>query len=450
MSATVGENTPRTISFAREVRPVGEESIVISPTKITSETGQVTLTFESINWTKASDLTRIHANPQDFLRPSIAYLYPFDYKGTVPPNEESIADWQTTHNISNGHPYFKTITPKATSKQSPYDVHTVELPSDREYIVAVVAGARHEAGTTKLHPRDPYDNFDVTVESDAFAIAADVSKPVAETVVLGDEFSKVTQILPDGRIVASGAIPGTANSNKSDEPYPRLSGRVYAKYHPQALDSQAPANQTTRTFEVTPGKTYSFNTVLSGIDLGGVITIQNGDQTIKIDITPSKITYTENNTIVAIDDFSVKKRVFQKAHVLNQPRELNDKPFGLVLSHKQEADEAMPQGCVLPFQEDTTYIPIQDSEGNWYLAKLKRKGNDPYQLKTIERVDEKLDATQVLLGYQTGSIKTIDWNFKAESAAITITFTSYPGSNTTVAGTLDELRFDRIRLEEVK
>lgn len=485
LGATVGENSANTTRFARrfasEISPVGSESIVIVPQRESATgsgdaepLGKLALRFESINWTEASDLTNIGADPATFRGPSRVIVVPINYAGAKPPTPEDQARWAAANGVT-GDParFFLIVQPRRTHQRNPYFDVSCELPANREYMIYVEAGARADPKNPDvLHPTDPYDNFDVTFTSDTFMIAPDVSKAVAETLVLGGDFARVTTRLPDGRVIPNGQVANTSNS--AADRFPRLLGRAYAKYHPAVADPAASGAEASRTFKVTPGKRYIFSVYVSGIDGSDRIVIANGDQPVTISYDKDTVIYQGPNvyereffalspyassspqtssgasgygsyygysrrtgysrSVRAVDGGAHYRRV---SHLSGTDVTLSSavikSPYEVVVKSGNPCDATAPAW--------TKYVAEVGDQGTWYVSEWQKTGEkDPFTFVKRDRMEDEFDARQVIESYQLGPIKRIAVPFTASTDRVTIRFES---------ADFDELRFDRIRVEEM-
>lgn len=266
--ATVGENTEQTARFARTLDPIGEESVVLYPTDADLPR-TIRLQFESVNWTRPTDLTAVHGDPTTFIRPCMVHIVPSSYNGALPPEEADRREWHARNgreSIDDPAPYFMTLYPRRMGSTGTEDL-LVGLPATRlPFKVVVQAGSRSadKDHLYRLHPNDPYDNFDVTVVATNLRLAPGVSESKANTIVLGEEYDRVTEV-EHGRVVpAEGIAPDTENSNISN--FPRLSPSTYALYHPRVRDPKADFSRDKRTVAVKRGSNYLFEPIMSGID----------------------------------------------------------------------------------------------------------------------------------------------------------------------------------------
>lgn len=482
LNATVGENSVNTTRFASEIRPVGSESIVIVPQRESATgpgdaepLGRLDLRFESINWTEARDLSNIGADPTTFLSPSRVIIVPINYAGAKPPTPEDQVRWAVANGVG-GDParFFRIVQPQRTHQKSPYFDVSCELPANREYMIYVEAGARADPKTPdRLHPTDPYDNFDVTFSSDTFMIAPDVSKAVAETLVLGGDFAKVTTRLSDGRVIPNGQVANTSNS--AADKFPRLLGRAYAKYHPAVADLAASGAEASRTFEVTPGKHYIFSVYVSGIDGSNKIVIANGDQPVTISYGRDTVIYQgpnvyEREFFAASPYASSGPQTFGGASRYGSyydyggrtgysgpARATPEGPHYRRVSRLSGTDVMLSSAVIRsPYEvvvksdspcdetatEWTKYVAEVDGQGTWYVSEWqKASAKDPFALLQRDRMEDEFDAREVIESYQQGPIKRLVVPFTAAGERVTVRFEDPD---------LDELRFDRIRVEAVE
>lgn len=436
--ATVGENTAGTARFARTLEPIGEESVVLYPTQANLPR-EITLEFESVNWTTASDLGAVKGDPKTFIRPCAVHVIPSNYNGPIPASDSDQREWRSRNwheGIDDPVPYFTTLYPRRMGSTGSETLR-VRLPQSKlPFKVVVQAGARSADADHlyRLHSADPYDNFDVKLIATNLRLAPGVSESKANTLVLGDEFPRVTR-REEGRVIPLDYVsPGTANS--SDSHFPRLSSQTYALYHPMATDPKADFWRAHRTFAVERGKKYLFQPVISGIDgwsfhgitsgpvtafqdpdsrrdllsRGAYIRIENGEDETYIFFTESSVLYLDRQGQLLLED------KFSRWGSNSYERWLVS-PTAAIWSYERSVAVNDGEITIEVREPDDTWTNVKrrywrkivvdsGSHGRWYVSTWRKdEGFSRFRLVERKEMADEYEARQEIEAYNGGTIK---------------------------------------------